>query len=149
MREIFTGKSEILLYDSASYMRLPIQVEAILFKRNYGRIQYLTLKTIPPRGEFWQPITGGVEEGETKIEALKREVKEETGITSIVKVVEHVHYFEFQDHTFMDYLRKHGRACRHLKEYAYGVEVPPDGKLFWMGRNTLISNGVAFRRLLA
>jgi len=50
-------------------MRLPIQVEAILFRRADGKIQYLLLKK--RRREFWQPITGGLEEGETKIEALK------------------------------------------------------------------------------
>jgi hypothetical protein len=42
-----------------------------LFKRTGGKIQYLILKTVPKRGEFWQPITGGLEEGETKVEALR------------------------------------------------------------------------------
>ena len=51
--------------------RLPIQIEAILFKRTDGKIQYLILKRHPPKshpeiGQFWQPITGGLEEGETK-----------------------------------------------------------------------------------
>ena len=107
-------------------MRLPIQIEAILFKRAHGKIQYLLLKRIPRRGEFWQPITGGLEEGEAKIEALKREVREETGIKNIIKIIEDVHYFEFQDLPFIEYLKKHGHIHKHLKEYAFGVEVSPD-----------------------
>ena len=49
-------------------MRLPIEIEGILFKRADGKIQYLLLKRHPEKGGFWQPVTGGLEEGETKIE---------------------------------------------------------------------------------
>ena len=115
-------------------MRLPIQIEAILFKRPNGEIQYLILKTIPRRGDFWQPITGGLEEGETKREALKREVREETGIRHIIKIIEDVHHFEFQDLSIIEYLEKHGHACKHLKEYAFGVEVSPDEKVVLDGK---------------
>jgi len=107
-------------------MRLPIQIEAILFKRADGKIQYLLLKTIPRRGEFWQPITGGLEEGETKIEALKREVKEETGITNILKIIKDVHYYEVPDPSLIEYFKRHGQACKHVKEYVFGVEVSSD-----------------------
>ncbi|UCC34079.1 MAG: NUDIX domain-containing protein, partial [Candidatus Bathyarchaeota archaeon] len=55
-------------------MRLPIQIQAILFKRSGGEIQYLLLKRCPERGGFWQPVTGGLEEGENRLEALKREI---------------------------------------------------------------------------
>jgi len=61
-------------------VRLPIQVQGILFRKINEEIQYLLLKRKPEREDFWQPVTGGLEEGETKIEALKREVREETGI---------------------------------------------------------------------
>jgi len=112
-------------------MRLPIQIEAILFKRIEGKIQYLILKRHPPKshpeiGQFWQPITGGLEEGETKIEALKREIREETGITNIIKIIEDVHYYEPIDLPLIEYLNRHGQPCKHLKAYAFGVEVSPD-----------------------
>ena len=97
-------------------MRLPIQVEAILFRRENGRTQYLLLKRTPEREGFWQPVTGGVEEGETRIDALKREVTEETGIKGILGIIEGIHYFEFSD----PYLNK---------EYVYGVEVSADEKV--------------------
>lgn len=41
----------------------------------------LLLKLIPKRGGFWQPVTGGVEEGESLLEAVKREATEETGLS--------------------------------------------------------------------
>ncbi len=91
-------------------MRLPIQVEAIIFRRNSNRIEYLLLKRLPERNGFWQPVTGGVEEGETLSEALRREIREETGIENLVRVIEDIYYFEFSDPNLN-------------KEYVYGVEV--------------------------
>ena len=115
-------------------MRLPIQIEAILFKRADGKIQYLLLKTIPRRGGFWQSITGGLEEGETKIEALKREVREETGIQNIIKIIEDVHYYEFPDPDLIEYFERHGHECTHVKEYVFGVEVSSDEKVVLDGK---------------
>ncbi|MCJ7718906.1 NUDIX pyrophosphatase [Candidatus Bathyarchaeota archaeon] len=91
-------------------MRLPIQVEAIIFRRNSSRIEYLLLKRLPERNGFWQPVTGGLEEGETRKEALYREIEEETGITNLIRVIEGLHYFEFSDPNLN-------------QEYIYGVEV--------------------------
>jgi dATP pyrophosphohydrolase len=107
-------------------MRLPVQIEAILFKRTDGKILYLLLKRIPRSGEFWQPITGGLEEGETKVEALKREIREETGIENIIRIIENVHYFELRDLPFIEHLKKQGQTCEYLKEYVFGVEVASD-----------------------
>jgi len=41
----------------------------------------LLLKVNPKRGSFWQPVTGGVDEGESFLEGALREAKEETGLT--------------------------------------------------------------------
>ena len=76
----------------------------------------MLLKRISKLGEYWQPITGGLEEGETKMEALNREIKEETGIENLVRIIEGVHYFELA-------------TPLHLKEYVYGVEVLPIEKI--------------------
>jgi len=97
-------------------MRLPIQVEAILFRRNRDMIEYLLLKRLPERNGFWQPVTGGMEEGETREEALCREVKEETGVRNIVAVIEDLYYFEFSDPNLN-------------QEYVYGVEVSPSEEI--------------------
>jgi len=97
-------------------MRLPIQVEAILFRRKGSKVEYLLLKRLPKRNGFWQPVTGGVEEGETRNEALRREIREETGITNIIIVLEDLHLFEFSD-------------PNPTQEYVYGVEVSPSEKI--------------------
>jgi len=45
--------------------------------------QVLILKTNAKRGAFWQPVTGGVEEGEALERAALREATEETGLSFI------------------------------------------------------------------
>ncbi len=91
-------------------MRLPIQVEAIIFRRTNDEIEYLLLKRVPQRNGFWQPVTGGVEEGETRIEAVYREICEETGVRNLLQVIEDLYCFEFSD--------PHSN-----REYVYGVEI--------------------------
>jgi dATP pyrophosphohydrolase len=76
-------------------MRLPIQVEAIIYRRNGDEVEYLLLKRTPERSGFWQPVTGGVEEGETRKEALCREISEETGLKNMIRVSKGLDYFEF------------------------------------------------------
>src|SRR5438552_14213715 len=39
----------------------------------------LLLHRRPERGNFWQPITGGIEDGESPADAARRELLEETG----------------------------------------------------------------------
>jgi len=102
-------------------MRLPIQVQGILFRKINGKIQYLLLKRIEEG--FWQPVTGGIEEGETKIEALKREVREETGIKNIVGIMKEILYDEFRD-----FFKREG-CQRLIKEFAFGVEVSSNDKI--------------------
>jgi 8-oxo-dGTP pyrophosphatase MutT (NUDIX family) len=97
-------------------MRLPIEVEAIIFRRNDKRIEYLLLKRLPQKNGFWQPVTGGVEEGETREEALHREIREETGVKNTVAVIESLYYFEFSD-------------PNPNQEYVYGVEVSPSEQI--------------------
>jgi len=70
------------------------------------------LKRNEQRGGFWQPVTGGVEDGENLIEAVNRELREETGVTKYLRIIENLHYFEFQS-------ERYGK----LKEYVFGVEV--------------------------
>jgi 8-oxo-dGTP pyrophosphatase MutT (NUDIX family) len=84
-------------------------------------IEYLLLKRLPERNGFWQPVTGGMEEGETREEALCREVKEETGVKNIVAVIEGLHYFEFSDPNLN-------------QEYVYDVEVSPSEEIVLDGK---------------
>ena len=105
-------------------MRLPIQVEAILFRNNEGEIEFLILKRKKERGGFWQPITGGLEDDETLIEALRREIKEETGITNYERIIENVHYFEFSDSSLVESYK-----TDIFSEYVFGIEVSSNEEL--------------------
>ena len=55
-------------------------IEAWLYHPEDGEI--LLLKVEDEKVSFWQPITGGIESGESPEEACLREIKEETGLLS-------------------------------------------------------------------
>ena len=110
-------------------MRLPVQVQGILFRKVEGRIEYLLLKTTPEREDFWQPVTGGLEEGETEVEALRREVSEETGIRNFVRIIENVDYFEYPDAHFINI-----KGYDFITEYVFGVEVDQNERIVIDGK---------------
>ena len=62
--------------------RQPIQVLVYLARPAGDRWEYLLLHRVPRLGSFWQGVTGGVKDGEELAEAARREVFEETGLTS-------------------------------------------------------------------
>ena len=61
------------------------QVEVHVFRRRRKRVELLLLRRSPDRSlaGVWQPVTGGIERGESAIAAAAREVLEETGLTPI------------------------------------------------------------------
>lgn len=65
-------------------MRIPIQVLVYPVRATENQDwEYLLLHRLATRGDFWQGVTGGIEEGEEIIEAAKRETIEETGLVPI------------------------------------------------------------------
>lgn len=102
-------------------MKLPIQVEGIIYRRNIdNEIEFLLLKRIDSRGGFWQPLTGGVEDAEILKETLLRELKEETGITKYKQIISDVHMFKFP------VISNETKKGITLKEYVFGIEVDFD-----------------------
>jgi len=91
-------------------MRLPIQIEGIIFRKNNAKLEFLLLKRNKGRGGFWQPITGGLEEGETIKETLLRELKEETGVEN-AKVTNINYSFQFKENDSW------------LTEYVFSIEI--------------------------
>lgn len=91
------------------------QVEVIVFKIVDNQVFFLLLKRNPLRGDFWQPVTGGVHKNEPLSEAVKRELREETGITNYLKIYDDIYYFEFQSEGY-----------GILKEYVFGVKIIPE-----------------------
>lgn len=57
-----------------------IQIVVATKKASHTPPLILILRTNERRGQFWQNITGKMEEGETPIEAATRELFEETGL---------------------------------------------------------------------
>jgi len=101
-------------------MRLPIQLECIVFRRKEDAWEFLLLRRIPSKGGFWQPVTGGLEEEDVSLEhCCKREVMEETGIaeSDIVRIIPHVHKYTFTE----DGLDQYGYD--HYTEFIFGVEI--------------------------
>src|SRR5262245_64154649 len=59
--------------------RVPRDVSVHLFRRTAEASRFLMLRRCPPRGGFWQGVSGAPLKGETDTEAAVREVLEETG----------------------------------------------------------------------
>ena len=93
------------------------KVQVWIFNRgaDKGLVKVLLLQTNQKRGEFWQPVTGKVEEGENLVEAALREAIEETGF----KLDAESHHPRSLDYDF-EFDGKYGRAHEH----GFYIEVP-------------------------
>ena len=105
MEELIGNKKE-------NKIKTNIQIEVYLFKKSTRGVKFLLLKRKKERGGFWQPITGGVIEGESIEKAIKREVQEETEIQDIQRIIDTGYSFSFI-----------GEDGRDLTEFIYGAEV--------------------------
>jgi 8-oxo-dGTP pyrophosphatase MutT (NUDIX family) len=71
------------------------EVQGVIFDRNDRRLVLLVRKRDTRVRRFhWRLLKGGVNRGETKVEALMREVFEETGLKN-VSVLGEVHSYQF------------------------------------------------------
>lgn len=72
------------------------KVQCWIFSQDAKGFEYcLLLKTNKARGEFWQPVTGTVEDNEDFLEAARREPVEETGFTFKSEPLNTGYEFEF------------------------------------------------------
>jgi putative (di)nucleoside polyphosphate hydrolase len=102
----------------------------------------------------WQLPQGGIDEGETPVEAAWRELEEETGLGS--KEVELVDEFpEWTAYTYPAGVRNNGRLGQAQRWFTFrvsdkDVEPRPDGVEFtdwkWVTREWMVDNAVDFRQ---
>jgi len=112
-------------------MRLPTQLECIVFRKSKGRYEFLMLKRILSKGGFWQPVTGGLEtKDKSMLDGAYREIREEAGIRKkdVIRAIEHIYYYEFK----ADVLEK--EKLTKVKEYIFAFEVKPSLKVS-IGKN--------------
>lgn len=69
-------------------MRQPHQILAFPYKKDKNGVLLYGIFCRAGKTERWQGIAGGVEEGETFLEACKREANEEAGISYNAPVIE-------------------------------------------------------------
>lgn len=69
-------------------MRTPHQILVFPYKRQVDNTYLYGIFCRKGKKERWQGIAGGVESGETWLEAAKREAKEEAGISYEAKLIE-------------------------------------------------------------
>jgi len=76
-------------------MNIRNEVQAVLFDKSRGHLVLLVQKkdTRIPRFR-WRLLKGGVDRGETKVDALRREILEETGMKGI-RILQQIHDYEF------------------------------------------------------
>ena len=97
-------------------------VQAVILDADEGKV-LLIRKHNSVRDELvWRLVKGGVAEGETDPEAMRREIEEEVGLRD-VRVLEKVYYYEFQH---MD--------MRHMVS-VYLVEADLDEEVTLQGEN--------------
>lgn len=79
-------------------MRLPLKVLGyIYFVDENNEPKFLMLKRASDKGDFWQGVSGGLEEGETLKEGILREVQEETSLDNFEKVELLDKFYQFDD----------------------------------------------------
>ena len=106
-------------------MRTNQQVEGIVWRQSDGGLEFLIAKRTLERGGFWQPLTGGVEEGEQIHDALLRELFEEFGITHPLSVTP----LNFR----FNYLMADGRI---INEEVFSIEVDPSQEILLSKEHT-------------
>ena len=85
----------IIIIQGGKIMIDRTNVQAFVFVKN--PFKTLILKRTPERSGYWQPVCGGVEHNEKPVEAVAREIFEETGIDNIKKIMDLNYTFTYRE----------------------------------------------------
>ena len=76
-------------------MNIRDEVQAVLFDKDHGHMVLLVQKRDMRLRRFrWRLLKGGINRGEAKVDALRREIFEETGMKGI-KILQQIHDYQF------------------------------------------------------
>lgn len=71
--------------------------QGIVYRYRENELEFLVLKRVPEDGGFWQAVTGTIEKNEPALEALKRELAEEAGITQPIHISQKLEDYHWQN----------------------------------------------------
>lgn len=104
----------------------PNSVLVVIYAQNSGNVLMLQRKDDP---EFWQSVTGSLEEKETPYQAAVREVKEETGIEILA---ENLPLFDCKEQIefeiFPHFRYKYAPNVTHCTEHWFLLALPDERK---------------------
>lgn len=93
-------------------IRTNVQVFVFVSKPSF---KVLVLKRIPEKSGYWQPVCGGVDNGEELRGTVIREVFEETGITKVKSIINLNYSFSYRE-------PKNGQVM-DMQDFCFAVEV--------------------------
>ena len=104
-------------------MRSPVNVLVLPFRRTLNDgLSYATFRRADGDGGCWQAVAGGVEDGETPLQAAKRELQEETGLPPERRWVRLDAHATVPARMFRDW-PSWGPDIYVVRELAFGAEV--------------------------
>ncbi len=133
-------------------MKIRHDVQALLFDEVNGEKKVFLIKFYDPTKKLdtWRLVKGGVEEGETDEQAMKREIMEEVTLKD-VKVLDKIHNYEFDfkgtRHMVSTYLVKgngnekpklNWDGDREIVEFKWVSASEANKLLFWKGEKEAI-----------
>lgn len=121
--------AERLLFHLAEVFQLTFQaqpvhlksIQGVIFRRR-TTLEVLILHRLPHKGDFWQPVTGRIEPGESPQQAAEREIEEETGLRGQVLPLDYTHGFMLEPE-----LLPHSAPLPFMgEEHSFYLEVSPE-----------------------
>lgn len=104
--------------------KLPESVLVVIYARSSGRVLMLRRRDDP---EFWQSVTGSLEDGESPLDTALREVKEETGIDIArenLRLIDCQRCIEFE--LFACFRSRYAPGTTHNKEHWFCLALPEE-----------------------
>ncbi|WP_139823909.1 dihydroneopterin triphosphate diphosphatase [Lonsdalea iberica] len=116
----------------------PVSVLVVIYARDTGRVLMLQRRDDP---DFWQSVTGSLEEGETARYAAQREVKEEVDIDIAAEALSLVDCHRCVEFELFAHLRhRYAPGVTHNKESWFCLALPAE-------REVRISEHLAYQWL--